>query len=255
MFVDIAKIFIKSGDGGNGCVAFRREAHVPHGGPNGGDGGKGGGVIIQVDPNANTLRDHRYKRHYQANRGKNGSGANKTGREGEDCIILVPKGTIVRNAETANILADLDADSARVIVATGGKGGKGNARFTTSSNRAPHKATPGEPGQELEIDLELKTIADVGLVGHPNAGKSTLLSRLSEAHPKIAAYPFTTLVPNLGYVVVDNIESFVIADIPGLIEGAHEGKGLGLDFLRHIERTKVLVYIIDATVSDPYKDF
>lgn len=255
MFVDIAKIMVKAGDGGKGCVAFRREAHVPHGGPNGGDGGKGGDVIIQVDPNAHTLRDYRYKRHYTAGRGQHGQGSNKTGRDGEDCIIFVPPGTVLRNVETGEILADLSEETSSAIVVKGGRGGQGNTRFATSSNRAPRKATSGEPGEELTIELELKTIADVGLVGHPNAGKSTLLSRLSAARPKVASYPFTTLVPNLGYVDYENIGSFVLADIPGLIEGAHDGKGLGLDFLRHIERTKILIYVIDITNPDPYQDY
>lgn len=255
MFVDIATLHIKAGDGGNGCISFRREAHVPHGGPNGGDGGKGGDIIVAVDPNMNTLRDHRYRRRYEAKRGQHGQGSDKFGKAGEDTIIWVPQGTVVRHAETHEILADLTTPDARCVIAKGGKGGLGNARFATANNRVPRKATPGKPGEELDIILELKTIADVGLVGHPNAGKSTLLSRLSSARPKVAAYPFTTLVPNLGYVTLDGVQSFVMADIPGLIEGAHEGKGLGLDFLRHIERTKLLIYVIDGSTEDPQADF
>lgn len=255
MFIDQAKILVIAGIGGNGIVSFRREKFVPKGGPDGGDGGKGGDVIIQADSNLHTLLDFRYRRRFKAESGKHGQGSNKTGRSGQDLIIRAPKGTLVKDEEKDEILADLVDDHQQIIVAKGGKGGRGNARFATSTNQTPRNAEPGEEGESRTILLELKLIADVGLVGLPNAGKSTLLSRLSAARPKIADYPFTTLAPNLGIVKYKEYQSFVMADIPGLIEGAHEGKGLGLDFLRHIERTKVLVYLIESTSQDMFNDY
>jgi GTP-binding protein len=255
LFVDQAKIEITAGNGGNGIVSFRREKFVPKGGPDGGDGGKGGDVIIQTDPNLHTLLDFRYRRRFKAESGKHGQGANKTGRSAQDLIIRVPKGTLIKDEETDEILADLVAENQRVVIAKGGKGGRGNARFATSTNQTPRNADPGEEGESRKVLLELKLIADVGLVGLPNAGKSTLLSRLTAARPKTADYPFTTLSPNLGIVRYKEHLSFVMADIPGLIEGAHDGKGLGLDFLRHIERTKVLAFLIEYTSADFIHDY
>ncbi|KYO64754.1 GTPase ObgE [Thermovenabulum gondwanense] len=258
MFVDVAKIYVKGGDGGNGAVAFRREKYVPRGGPSGGDGGKGGDVILEVDPNLSTLQDFKYKVHYKAEKGEHGQGSNKAGKNGEDLIIKVPPGTIVKDMQTSEVLADLVEPYQRFVVAKGGRGGRGNARFVSSVNQAPDFAEKGEPGEEKWILLELKLLADVGLIGFPNVGKSTLLSRITAAKPKIADYPFTTLTPNLGVVDMGpEGKSFVVADIPGLIEGAHEGLGLGHEFLRHIERTKLLVHVLDGSgfEMDPIEGF
>jgi GTP-binding protein len=254
-FVDEARISVKAGAGGSGCVSFRREKYVPRGGPDGGDGGRGGDVVVEADPNLTTLYDYRYRTRYQAGRGGHGSGNNRTGAEGSDVRLRVPRGTIVRDAVTGETLADLDAPGAGIVVARGGRGGRGNAAFAGPTRRTPRFAQPGEPGEEREVVLELKLIADVGLVGSPNAGKSTLLSRISAARPKIADYPFTTLAPNLGVVAPGEERSFVVADIPGLIEGAAEGKGLGHRFLRHLERTRVLCFLIDVTTPDPSSEY
>lgn len=258
MFIDTAKIFIKSGDGGDGAISFRREKYVPLGGPDGGDGGRGGDVIIEVDPNMTTLLDFTYNRKFKAERGTNGSGAKCYGKSGEDMIVKVPMGTIIRDAESNKIMADLSHPDDKYVIAKGGKGGKGNVKFCTPTRQAPDFAEPGMPGEERWIKLELKLLADVGLVGFPNVGKSTLLSVVSKARPKIANYHFTTLKPNLGVVAVPGMNSFVMADIPGIIEGAAEGVGLGLEFLRHIERTRVLIHVVDISGiedRDPYEDF
>ena len=245
-FIDRAKIYVQGGHGGNGCVAFRREKFVPKGGPSGGDGGKGGDVILIADRNVHTLLDFKYKRHYRAERGRHGEGNKRSGKSGKDLEIKVPVGTVVKDAETGEILGDLTQHGQKLIVARGGRGGRGNAAFATPTRRAPDFAEPGEPGEERWIELELKLLADVGLVGFPNAGKSTFLSRISKAKPEIADYPFTTLRPILGVTKVGDF-SFVVADIPGLIEGAHKGKGLGHEFLKHVERTKLLLHLIDLT--------
>ncbi len=255
MFIDYTKIFIKAGDGGNGAVAFRREKYVPKGGPAGGNGGRGGNVIFIADQNLNTLLDFRYKKHYKAENGQPGGSSLKDGRNGKDILIKVPVGTLIKDAQTEELIFDLDENGKEFIAAKGGKGGKGNANFATPTNQTPRFAENGKPGEEREVILELKLIADVGLVGFPNAGKSTLISTISEAKPKIADYPFTTLEPNLGIVRYKDYKSFIVADIPGIIEGAHQGKGLGLKFLRHIERTKILLIMIDATSESYQKDF
>ena len=258
IFIDEARIKVKAGNGGNGCVSFRREKYAPKGGPNGGDGGDGGNVILQVSKQMKTLLDFRYQKHYKAGNGAHGKGAKKTGKRGKDIILLVPCGTIIRDASRGEVLVDWAKGSDRIIVAKGGRGGRGNAAFATSTNRAPRRADHGLAGEERELELELKLLADIGLVGHPNVGKSTLISKISAARPKIADYPFTTLFPVLGIVRPfqgEFGESLVVADIPGLIEGAHKGKDLGIQFLRHIERTKVLAFLIECTSEDPKRDF
>ncbi len=249
-FIDEAKFFVKGGDGGNGCVSFRREKFVPRGGPNGGDGGHGGSVYIEVDAQMISLIDFRYRSHFKAERGGNGGGKDMHGRNGRDCIVKVPPGSIIRDAETGEVLVDLTGAGDSFLAARGGKGGLGNARFASSTNRAPRKATPGRPGQELWLKIELKLLADVGLIGLPNAGKSTLLSRLSAANPKVAPYPFTTLKPQLGVLQFEYSSPCIIADIPGLIEGAHKGVGLGHRFLKHVERTSILLHVIDAATGN-----
>jgi len=254
-FIDQAVIFAKAGNGGNGAISFRREKYVPKGGPDGGTGGNGGNVMIRADRQLGTLLDFRYKRHYKAENGEPGRGKDQTGKTGVDIVLKVPCGTIVKDGPTDTILADLVTDGSEVVVAKGGKGGKGNAEFATSTNQAPRIAEPGIPGEECELLLELKLLADVGLVGFPNAGKSTLISSVSAAKPKIADYPFTTLTPNLGIVRYAEGKSFTLADMPGLIMGAHEGKGLGIQFLRHIERTRVLVFLIESVSEDPKRDY
>ncbi len=246
MFIDIAGIFIKAGDGGNGAVSFRREKYVPAGGPDGGDGGDGGNILFQADKNLRTLADFRYRKHYKAARGDDGGGKKCSGKRGEDLIVKVPCGTIIKDKETGRIIADITKDGQTEIIARGGRGGKGNVHFATSTRQAPNFAKNGTIGEEFWVVLELKLLADVGLIGFPNVGKSTLLSMVSSAKPKIANYHFTTLTPNLGVVSMGEGESFVIADIPGLIEGAHEGLGLGHDFLRHVERTRLLIHMVDV---------
>ncbi len=255
MFIDSAKIFVKSGNGGNGIIHWRREKFIPKGGPDGGNGGVGGDVIIRADKQLNTLLDFRYKKKFIAKNGNPGEGSNKEGRSAEPIVVKIPVGTIIRNAETGEQIADLTEDGEEIVIAKGGRGGKGNWVFRSPTNQAPRVCTPGEPGEEFHLELEMKLLADIGLVGFPNAGKSTLISTISAAKPKIADYPFTTLVPNLGMVYYRENKSFVVADIPGLIEGAHEGKGLGIQFLKHIERTKALAYLIDCTSDDVKKDF
>jgi GTP-binding protein len=257
-FIDEAKIYIKAGDGGRGCVSFRREKYVPRGGPNGGDGGHGGNVIMVARRNMSSLLDHRYQQHYRAKRGEHGRGKDQHGKNSEHLLIPVPMGTIVKDFETEEFLGDLTENNQELIVAKAGRGGKGNARFVSSTNQAPKEAEPGGEGEEKTLKLELKLLADVGLLGFPNAGKSTLISTISAARPKIADYPFTTLVPNLGVVSYGDGATFVLADIPGLIEGAHEGAGLGIQFLRHIERTKILIHLLDLspiTQRDPIEDY
>ncbi len=258
MFIDYAKIIIKAGDGGNGAISFRREKYVAAGGPDGGDGGKGGDIYFEVSPNMNTLVDFRYKKKFKAENGKNGEGGHRYGKSGEDLIVKVPIGTIVKDSETGRIMADLSERNQRELILSGGRGGKGNSHFATSTRQAPRFAQGGEKGEEKELILELKMLADVGLIGFPNVGKSTFLSVVTDATPKIADYHFTTLEPNLGVVKSDYGDSFVIADIPGIIEGASEGSGLGLKFLRHIERTRLLLHVIDVSGiegRDPVKDF
>ncbi len=255
MFVDRAVIHVQAGTGGSGAEAFRREKGVPRGGPSGGDGGKGGDVIFQADAQLTTLLDLTSRLHYKAERGQHGEGSNRTGRDGEDVLIRVPPGTVIRDAETEELLGELLMDGDRLVVARGGRGGRGNARFATSTHQAPRRWEPGEEGEERRVELELKLIADVGLVGQPNAGKSTLLAAISQAHPKVADYPFTTLTPNLGVVQLPDFRSFVVADIPGIIEGAHEGRGLGLQFLRHIERTRTLAFLIPVDAEDLQEEY
>jgi GTP-binding protein len=254
-FVDQATITVKAGDGGAGCVSFRREKFVPKGGPDGGDGGRGGSVVLKADEGLSTLLDFRYRRVFRAQRGGHGEGGNRTGRSAPDLVIPVPVGTVVKDAATGEVLADLTEHGQVAVVARGGRGGRGNARFATPTRRAPRHAEPGEPGEERTLVLELRLLADAGLVGKPNAGKSTLLARMSAARPKIADYPFTTLHPNLGVVSLGVGQSFVLADLPGLVEGAHRGAGLGHRFLRHASRTRVLAYVLDAALSpDPLED-
>src|SRR5512142_234764 len=264
MFIDEAKIRVKAGDGGNGCMAFRREKFVPRGGPSGGDGGKGGDIVMESSERHNTLVHFRFNPEYKAQRGRHGEGSNKTGADGYDVVLKVPVGTIVFDEATGERVHDFSHPDERVVIARGGRGGRGNARFATSTHQAPRECEPGHPGEERTFRLELKLLADVGLVGYPNVGKSTLISRISAARPKIADYPFTTLQPNLGVVSIGAPTdpghfSFVVADIPGLIEGAHEGAGLGTQFLRHIERTRLLVHLVDVSGAsgrpDPVKDF
>jgi len=257
MFVDEIDIFVKGGDGGAGCVSFRREKYVPRGGPDGGDGGDGGSVWLEADPALTTLLDYHYKRHYHAERGQHGEGSNRSGASGDDLVLRVPLGTVVTDRDSGEALGDLTRPGERVLTARGARGGRGNARFASSTNRAPRRADLGRSGTERWIHLELKLLADVGVIGFPNAGKSTLVSRLSAAKPKIADYPFTTLVPTLGIVRADDDASFVIADLPGLIPGAAEGRGLGHQFLRHTERTRLLLHMLDTdpnTGRDPLED-
>jgi GTP-binding protein len=257
-FLDEARILVKAGDGGNGCLAFRREKYVPRGGPSGGDGGHGGDVILVATGQQNTLLQFSFNPEHKAERGRHGEGSNKTGADGASIEVPVPVGTVVYDESTGERLVDFTEAGQRFVAACGGRGGKGNARFTTSTHQAPTEHEPGRPGEERRLRLELKLLADVGLVGFPNAGKSTLISRISAARPKIADYPFTTLEPNLGVVQLDNYRSFVVADIPGLIEGAHLGAGLGIQFLRHIERTRLLAHLVDvseASGRDPVHDF
>lgn len=254
-FIDEAKFNVKAGDGGNGCVSFRREKYVPKGGPNGGDGGHGGSVVIVASSKLHSLIDFRFKSHFKAERGMHGQGKNMHGRKGKDCIVTVPVGSVIKDAETNDTLADLVHEGDRFIAAEGGSGGLGNSHFASGSNRTPRFATKGKEGEERWLKIELKLIADVGLVGLPNAGKSTLLSKLSAANPKIADYPFTTLEPQLGVLHLPYHKSCIIADIPGLIEGASEGVGLGHIFLRHIERTKILLHVIDASQENAVPDF
>jgi GTP-binding protein len=258
MFIDEVRIRVKAGDGGNGCLAFRREKYVPRGGPSGGDGGRGGDIVLVASDHHNTLLHFRFNPEHAAERGRHGEGSNRTGRDGHSIELPVPVGTVVFDGDTGEELVDFTAAGQQFLIAKGGRGGRGNARFATSTHQTPTEHEPGRPGAERTLRLELKLLADVGLVGFPNAGKSTLISRISAAKPKIADYPFTTLEPNLGVVSFDNDRTFVVADIPGLIEGAHEGHGLGIQFLRHVERTRVLVHLVDVSEStgrDPVEDF
>lgn len=254
-FVDRAEIEISSGGGGSGAISFRREKHVPKGGPDGGDGGRGGSVVLEVDPNLWTLRDFQYQRRFRAGDGRKGMPKKMFGANGEDCLVKVPPGTLVYDAESGELVSDLVEPGQRAVAADGGRGGKGNARFATSTMQTPRVAEQGEPGRSRRLRLELKLLADVGLVGFPNAGKSTLLSRLTDARPRIAGYPFTTLSPNLGVMRTGDFRTYTVADMPGLIEGAHQGRGLGLNFLRHIERTRMLVFVVDASSRDPWGEY
>lgn len=255
MFLDHATIHVTAGAGGEGAISFRRESMIPFGGPDGGDGGKGGDVIMRADPQLSTLLDFRYRHKYSAQRGEKGSGANRTGRSGEDLVLAVPPGTVLKDVATGEVLGELLEPGSRIVVARGGRGGRGNLRFATATNQAPRRADTGDAGEERELELELKLIADVGLVGEPNAGKSTLLASVSKATPKIGDYPFTTLTPNLGVVELSGSRTFVVADIPGIIEGAHQGKGLGLQFLRHIERTRTLAVLVPADSLEPQAEY
>ncbi len=257
-FIDETKIKVKAGDGGRGCVSFHRAKFVRRGPPDGGNGGPGGDVVAVADPQLTTLLDLRYRKEYKASPGKRGADANCHGRRGDDCVIRVPVGTLIRDVTAGELLADLKSPGERAVVAAGGRGGKGNAHFASSTNRSPHYAQPGEPGEERELEIELRLLADVGIIGLPNAGKSTLISVISAVRPKIADYPFTTLVPNLGVVAYGEGQSFVVADIPGLIEGAHQGQGLGDKFLRHVTRTNLLIHLLDASKireDDPLADW
>jgi len=255
MFIDYVVIEVKAGDGGSGAVAFRREKYVPKGGPAGGNGGKGGDVILEAHHNLHTLLDFRYKKKYSAADGQIGGSSLKDGKSGDDIVIKLPVGTIVKDFKTGEVLFDLENDKKKVVIVRGGKGGKGNSNFATPTNRAPRFAEEGRPGEFKKVILELKLIADVGLVGFPNAGKSTLISKISSARPKIADYPFTTLEPNLGIVKYKDFETFTVADIPGIIEGAHKGKGLGHKFLKHIERTGIILFLIESTSENYEKDY
>ncbi len=255
MFIDRAVIEVKGGDGGSGAEAFRREKGVPRGGPSGGDGGDGGSVVLEVDPQLSTLLDYSYRKHYQADRGQHGEGSNKTGRSGEDLVLKVPPGTVAIDTDTDELLGELLEDGQRVVIAKGGRGGRGNARFATATRQAPRRWERGGEGEVRNVRLELKLIADVGLVGEPNAGKSTFLAAVTAAKPKVADYPFTTLTPNLGVVQLSDFRSFIVADIPGIIEGAHEGKGLGHQFLRHIERTRTLAVMVPVDAADPQAEY
>jgi GTP-binding protein len=250
-FIDEAKIYVKAGDGGNGAATFRREKYIPMGGPNGGDGGRGGSIYVVADRNINTLVDYRYTRKFIGKRGENGGGADQYGAGGDDIVLRMPVGTVISNLNTGEILADLDVHDKKVLLAKGGKGGLGNLHFKSSTNRAPRQKTNGEQGEEFEVTLELRVLADVGLLGLPNAGKSTLIRAVSSARPKVADYPFTTLHPNLGVVRVGAEKSFVMADVPGLIEGAADGAGLGIRFLKHLQRTRILLHLVDIAPIDP----
>ena len=255
MFVDRVSIEVEAGTGGSGAEAFRREKGVPRGGPAGGDGGRGGDVVLVADANLSTLLDLSYRRHYRAERGQHGEGNDRTGRSGEDAVLRVPPGTVVRDEDSGEFIGEIVADGDRLVVARGGRGGRGNARFKTATRQAPRHWEPGEEGEARRLELELKLIADVGLVGEPNAGKSTLLATVSAARPKVADYPFTTLTPNLGVVDAGDFRTFVLADIPGIVEGAHEGRGLGHQFLRHIERTRTLALMVPLDAEDPQAEY